>query len=169
MKSSAAAQCIRAINVSCRWGAAEANGCSRYAVNWIFNPLVGRIINRLGERRLMSIEYLCAIAIFFGYAFVQIDWVIVLLYVIDSLTFNFSIAVRTFFQKISFPSDAAPNMAIAQTVNHIPAVTIPAFGGWMWINWGYSSVFLFGVAITLVSLLLAQLVDREIRLKNTQV
>ena len=59
-------------------------------------------------------------------------------------------------------------MAIAQTINHIPAVTIPAIGGWMWTSFGYQSVFLFGAGLTVISLLLAQLVDREIRMKNTQ-
>lgn len=70
-----------------------------YTVNWLFNPLVGRIINRLGERRLMSIEYISAFLIFLGYAFTQNEYILVLLYVLDSLTFNFSIAVRTFFRK----------------------------------------------------------------------
>lgn len=139
-----------------------------YTVNWLFNPMVGKIINRLGERRLMTIEYLSAFVIFLGYAYTRNEYIIVLLYVFDSLTFNFSIAVRTFFQKIAFPEDAAPNMAIAQTINHIPAVTIPALGGWMWTSLGYQSVFLFGAGITVMSLLLAQLVDREIRIKNTQ-
>ena len=139
-----------------------------YAVNWMFNPMVGKIINRLGERRLMTIEYISAFVIFLGYAYTKNEYLIVLLYVFDSLTFNFSIAVRTFFQKIAFPEDAAPNMAIAQTINHIPAVTIPALGGWMWTSWGYQSVFLFGAVLTVMSLLLAQLVDREIRMKNTQ-
>lgn len=139
-----------------------------YTVNWLFNPMVGKIINRLGERRLMTIEYLSAFVIFVGYALTRNEYLIVLLYVFDSLTFNFSIAVRTFFQKIAFPEDAAPNMAIAQTINHIPAVTLPAVGGWMWTVWGYQSVFLFGAALTVMSLLLAQLVDREIRMKNTQ-
>jgi len=139
-----------------------------YTVNWLFNPMVGRIINKLGERRLMTIEYLAAFVIFLGYAYTKNEYLIVLLYVFDSLTFNFSIAVRTFFQKIAFPSDAAQNMAIAQTINHIPAVTIPALGGWMWVSLGYQSVFLFGVVITVISLILAQLVDREIRLKSTQ-
>ena len=139
-----------------------------YTVNWLFNPMVGKIINRLGERRLMTIEYISAFVIFMGYALTKSEYLIVLLYVFDSLTFNFSIAVRTFFQKIAFPEDAAPNMAIAQTINHIPAVTIPAVGGWMWTVWGYQSVFLFGAALTVMSLLLAQLVDREIRMKNTQ-
>ena len=139
-----------------------------YAVNWLFNPLVGKIINRLGERRLMTIEYISAFIIFMGYAWTRNEYLIVLLYVFDSLTFNFSIAVRTFFQKIAFPEDAAPNMAIAQTINHIPAVTIPAIGGWMWTSLGYQSVFLFGAGITVCSLLLAQLVDREIRMKNRE-
>ncbi len=133
-----------------------------YAVNWMFNPMVGKIINRLGERKLMTIEYLAAFIIFMGYALSSNEYLIVVFYVFDSLTFNFSIAVRTFFQKIAFPEDAAPNMAIAQTINHIPAVTIPAVGGWMWTYLGYQSVFLFGAGITVVSLLLAQLVDREI-------
>ena len=139
-----------------------------YTVNWLFNPMVGKIINRLGERRLMTIEYISAFVIFMGYALTKSEYLIVLLYVFDSLTFNFSIDVRTFFQKIAFPEDAAPNMAIAQTINHIPAVTIPAIGGWMWLSWGYQSVFFFGAGITVMSLLLAQLVDREIRMKSTQ-
>lgn len=139
-----------------------------YAVNWMFNPMVGKIINRLGERKLMTIEYLAAFIIFMGYALSSNEYLIVVFYVFDSLTFNFSIAVRTFFQKIAFPEDAAPNMAIAQTINHIPAVTIPAVGGWMWTYLGYQSVFLFGAGITVVSLLLAQLVDREIRRKGME-
>ena len=68
----------------------------------------------------------------------------------------------------AFASDAAPNMAIAQTINHIPAVSIPAVGGWLWVQWGHEAVFLLGAAITLISLILAQFVDREIRLKSTQ-
>lgn len=139
-----------------------------YTVNWLFNPLVGRIINRLGERRLMSIEYVSAFLIFLGYAFTQNEYILVLLYVLDSLTFNFSIAVRTFFQKIAFPEDAAPNMAIAQTINHIPAVSIPAVGGWMWASLGYQSVFLCGAGLTVISFVLAQFVDREICLKGTR-
>ncbi len=139
-----------------------------YAVNWFFNPMVGRIINKLGEARLMTIEYCAALAIFLGYAFSGSGVLIVLLYVFDSLTLNFSIAMRTFFQKIAFPEDAAPNMAIAQTVNHIPAVCIPALGGWMWLELGYRSVFLFGAVLTVISLILVRFVDREIQKKGNR-
>ena len=136
-----------------------------YAVNWVFNPMVGRIINRLGEARLMTIEYSAALLIFLGYAFSGSGTLIVLLYVFDSLTLNFSIAMRTFFQKISFPEDAAPNMAIAQTINHVPAVCIPALGGWMWLELGYQSVFIFGAMLTVISLVLVRFVNGEIQRK----
>lgn len=137
-----------------------------YAVNWMFNPMVGKIINRLGEARLLTIEYSAALVIFLGYAYTGSEVLLVLLYVLDSLTLNFSIAMRTFFQKIARPEDAAPNMAIAQTINHIPAVSIPALGGWMWLAFGYRSVFLFGAVLAGLSLLLVQFIDREIRLKG---
>lgn len=59
-------------------------------------------------------------------------------------------------------------MAIAQTINHIPAVSIPAVGGWMWASLGYQSVFLCGAGLTVISFVLAQFVDREICLKGTR-
>lgn len=39
-----------------------------YAINWFLNPLIGRTINRIGERKLLSIEYSTAILVFTGYA-----------------------------------------------------------------------------------------------------
>ena len=38
-----------------------------YAINWFLNPLIGRTINRIGERKLLSIEYSTAILVFTGY------------------------------------------------------------------------------------------------------
>ena len=85
------------------------------------------------------------------------------MYVLDSLTFNFAIAVRTFFQKIADPSDVAPSMGLAQTINHIAAVTIPPLGGWLWVTFGYALPFYCGMGLTVLSLLLIQFMDKEIR------
>ena len=81
-----------------------------YAINWFLNPLIGRTINRIGERKLLSIEYSTAILVFTGYATTGSAWVAGVLYVIDYIVFNFSIALRTFFQKIAEPQDIAPTM-----------------------------------------------------------
>lgn len=133
-----------------------------YGVNWFFNPLIGRIINIIGERRLLTIEYTAAFFIFLGYAWTDSALLAGALYVLDSLTFNFSIAVRTFFQKIADPSDVAPSMALAQTINHIAAVIIPPLGGWLWIAMGYQLPFYCGMGLTVLSFLLVQFIDKEI-------
>lgn len=133
-----------------------------YAVNWFFNPLIGRIINRIGERRLLTIEYTSAFFIFLGYAWTDSALLAGIMYVLDSLTFNFAIAVRTFFQKIADPSDVAPSMGLAQTINHIAAVLIPPLGGWLWVTFGYQLPFYCGMGLTVLSLLLIQFMDREI-------
>ena len=135
-----------------------------YAINWFLNPLIGRTINRIGERKLLSIEYSTAILVFTGYATTGSAWVAGVLYVIDYIVFNFSIALRTFFQKIAEPQDIAPTMAVAQTINHIAAIFVPALGGWLWVEFGYQIPFFIGAALSGCSLLLVQIIDREIRL-----
>ena len=135
-----------------------------YAINWFLNPLIGRTINRIGERKLLSIEYSTAILVFTGYATTGSAWVAGVLYVIDYIVFNFSIALRTFFQKIAEPQDIAPTMAVAQTINHVAAIFVPALGGWLWVEFGYQIPFFIGAALSGCSLLLVQIIDREIRL-----
>lgn len=49
------------------------------------------------------------------------------------MLFNFSIAIRTYFQKVADPQDIAPSMAMGFTINHIAAVIIPVLGGLTWM------------------------------------
>ncbi|HIW78814.1 MAG TPA: MFS transporter, partial [Candidatus Bilophila faecipullorum] len=112
----------------------------------------------------LSIEYSTALVIFTGYATTGSAWVAGILYILDYIVFNFSIALRTFFQKIAEPQDIAPTMAVAQTINHIAAVFVPVLGGWIWVEFGYQIPFFMGAALTCCSLALVQLIDREIQL-----
>jgi len=125
------------------------------AVNYFASPMIGKAITRFGERKVMSLEYASLIAIFTAYAFVQSKWVVALLYILDYLFFNFSIAVRTYFQKVGDPADIAPSMSVGFTINHIAAVILPAIGGVLWMM-DYRIVFLAGAAMSLMSLLAVQ-------------
>lgn len=137
-----------------------------YAINWFLNPLIGKAINCIGERKLLTIEYTTAIFIFVGYATTESTWLVCILYVIDYIIFNFSIALRTFFQKIGDAQDIAPTMAVGQTINHIVAIFVPAVGGWLWIEYGYHVPFLIGAGLSGLSLVLVQFIDKEIS-RNT--
>ena len=126
-------------------------------INYFLNPLIGKAIIRFGERRVLSLEYFSLIMVFIGYAFVESRSVIAVLYVFDHIFFNFSMGIRTYFQKIGNPKDIAPSMAVGFTINHIAAVIIPAIGGLMWIL-DYRIPFIAGAIMSAVSLLFVQFI-----------
>jgi predicted MFS family arabinose efflux permease len=125
------------------------------SINYFTGPLIGKAIIRFGERRVLSLEYGGLIIVFLSYALTQSPWVAGLLYVVDHLFFNFSIAIQTYFQKIADPKDTAPSMAVGFTINHIAAVLLPAVGGALWMI-DYRIPFVAGAFMSLISLLAAQ-------------
>lgn len=126
-------------------------------VNYFASPLIGKAIIHFGERRVLTLEYGSLLFIFIGYAFVESKWVIAALYILDHIFFNFSIAIRTYFQKVGDPEDIASTMAVGFTINHIAAVIIPAIGGLLWMI-DYRIPFLGAAALSLASLSLTQLI-----------
>ena len=124
-------------------------------INYFLSPAIGRAIIRFGERKVLTLEYTCLVAIFLAYAFTESKWVAGALYILDHIFFNFAMAINTFFQKMGDPGDIAPTMAVGFTINHIAAVFLPAIGGYLWII-DYRIPFVAGAAMALVSLVAVQ-------------
>ena len=129
-------------------------------VNYFLNPLIGKAIIKFGERKVLSTEYASLIMVFVGYAFIESKIIIALLYILDHIFFNFSMGIRTYFQKIGDDKDIAPTMAVGFTINHIAAVVIPAIGGLMWIV-DYRIPFIAGAVMSAISLTLVQFIKTE--------
>ncbi len=129
------------------------------SINFILSPLIGKAIIKFGERRILSIEYSSAIFIFLTYSYVESKYLVAILYVLDSIFYNFVFAIRTFFQKISKPEDIAPSMAVGFTINHIAAVVIPFLGGLLWVV-DYHIPFIIGSFLGLCSLLFVQKIGK---------
>ncbi|MHC1700166.1 MAG: MFS transporter [Humidesulfovibrio sp.] len=126
-------------------------------INVVANPLIGRAINRYGERALLTLEYSVVTVVFVVYAFSDSKLLVSCLYVLDQLVINFAMCVNTYFQKIGEPRDIAPTMAAGFTINHIAAVVIPVIGGALWL-WDARLVFLGGAGLALCSLAAAQFI-----------
>jgi predicted MFS family arabinose efflux permease len=124
------------------------------AINIWLAPRVGRLIHRLGERKALVFEYLGLIGVFTAYAFVEDAALAAGLYVVDHLFFALAIAIKTYFQKIADPKDIAATAGVGFTINHIAAVVIPVFFGYIWL-YSPPAVFLAGTAMAVVSLLLS--------------
>lgn len=135
-----------------------------YLVNLIANifvaPYIGRIIVKVGERRALIFEYVGLIVVFTGYAFVDDHLTAAVLYIVDHLFFAFSMAIKTYFQKIADPKDIASTAGVSFTINHIAAVGIPAAFGFIWLD-NPGGVFLIGAGMAVVSLILALMVPRN--------
>ena len=123
-------------------------------------PLAGRMVERLGERRALIIEYVGLFAVFSAYAVVSNAWIAVALYIVDHALFALAIAQKTYFQKIAIPSDVAATAGVAFSINHVAAVVIPVLFGFLWLYWP-ALVFGAGAAMALVSLGLASFVPRD--------
>jgi len=125
--------------------------------NYYLSPLIGKSIIRFGERKVLSLEYLSLIFIFVAYAVTGSKLIVAFLYILDHIFFNFSIAIRTYFQKVGDPRDVAPSMAVGFTINHIAAVFLPALGGMLWMI-DYRIPFIGGAVMSLVSLIAVQMI-----------
>ncbi len=126
-------------------------------INWFLNPLIGKAINSVGERKLLSLKYTALACIFVAYCVTENSLVVAALYIVEQIFSNFSMAVRSFFQKIADPCDIAPSMAVGSTVNHIIAVILPVVGGMLWMI-DFRIPFAIGVGVALTALAMTQFI-----------
>jgi hypothetical protein len=132
-------------------------------IGYFLNPFLGKAIIRFGERKILSLEYFSLIIIFILYVNIHSKFIVAILYILDHIFFNFSFAIRTFFQKIGEKKDIAPSMAVGFTINHIAAVVIPVIGGILW-SIDYKIAFYFGAFLSAISLGAVQFISGQIRL-----
>ncbi len=130
-------------------------------LNYFAAPLIAKFINKFGERKMLYTEYTSLFFLFLAYAFIDSSWIAVILYVLDNILFNFSIAIKTYFQKVADKRDIASSMAVGFTINHITAVFFPLLGGIFWM-YSFKIPFIAGAVLALVSLFFARMVKGEI-------
>jgi len=124
-------------------------------IGYFVSPLIGKAINKFGERIVLSVEYIAIFIIFCGYAFIENRTAVAGLYILDHIFFGCSIGINTFFQKMAKKEDIAPSMAVGFTINHISAVVIPVIGGLLWmLNWRIP--FLFAMLLSVFSFVFTQ-------------
>lgn len=123
------------------------------AVSTMAAPIIGRWIDRVGERRMLTIYYVALIAVFTGYALIPHVRVLYGLYILDNLLFAFAIAITTYLNGIIRPGDMTPTLTMGTTMNHVAAVVVPVTGGILWNMLGdFRIPFWIGIGLLLLSL-----------------
>ncbi len=123
----------------------------------VMRPLLGEVIDWLGERTVLAADELLLLAVCLTYAFASdllpapIDlWVLYCAYVIDTVLFALRVARTTYLGKIAEdPSDITPTIATGITIDHAVAMSLPVLSGYIWEAFGFRWVFLLAGAIAL--------------------
>ena len=143
-----------------------------FVLNIFFGPVIGLFVKNFGERIALIIEYFGLILIFVAYAGIYLfDFSVAVaccLYVLDHLFFSMGIAQKTYFQKISDAEDITPTTAVAFTINHIAAVFLPLFLGYIWVS-KPEVVFLVAAGLAFLSLSFSFIVPSNPRPNKTTI
>ena len=139
------------------------------ALGIIIQPLVGRMIDRKGERFTLSLEAVLLVFVCAGYAFAERhlvpQWALICVatcFLLDQTLMSFNIARATYMKKIALePSHVTPTLTMAVSIDHIFSISIAILGGLVWRHFGYQSVFFAGMFIAIIDYLVV------LRMRNT--
>lgn len=128
----------------------------------VIRPLLGEVIDWLGERTVLAVDELLLLAVCLLYAFASdilpAPWDLYLLYgayVADNVLFALRVARTTYLQKIAEdPADITPTISMGITIDHAVAMSLPIFSGYVWEVWGFRWVFLLAGAVALAGFFL---------------
>jgi MFS family permease len=132
------------------------------AVGWFTSPAVGRLIDRVGERRVLVFYYSFMTVCFVGYAFIRSKFLLYGVFLLDSSFFVFAMALTTYIGRLTPPNEKTMTLSTGVAVNHIASVTMPLVGGLAWKYIGYQWTFLIGSAAAVAAIIVATRIPQRI-------
>jgi predicted MFS family arabinose efflux permease len=129
----------------------------------LFQPLLGRMIDRFGERLVLRSEAVILVIICIGYGFSKnlfpgtMAFIIVCgCFLIDQMIFSVGMARATYIKKIAKePEHVQSTLTAGVTIDHIFSISSALLGGVIWNLWGFQYVFLFGAILAIVNFFVA--------------
>lgn len=126
----------------------------------LFQPVLGRAIDRLGERRVLMADAVVTFLVCVGYAcahWLGTPWLALGMlcscFVLDQLFMGTGMARDIYLSKIAVRrEDVSPTLSMGVTINHVVSMSIPTLGGLIWVWYGHEWVFFAAAALALVML-----------------
>lgn len=125
------------------------------------SPIAGRLIDRLGERPILTFGYVVMLGTFIGFALWHDARAAATLYIIYNVVLVAEVGVNTYLKKVAAPEDVRPSLATGVTTMHVPALIVPILGGVLWNAFGFEIPFLVGAGFIGASLIATQLLPRR--------
>jgi len=130
-------------------------------IGTLSSAAVGRLIDRIGERRVLVFYFASLTCFFVGYALIGIPWILYLLFIADSSFFVLGMALNTYVNRLVPDAERTPTLSMGVAMNHAAAVTMPLVGGALWVTLGHQWTFLAGALAAGLSVIVALRVPRH--------
>jgi len=135
-------------------------------INVFFRPWLGGLIDRKGERFVLTLEAFLLFLACLGFAFSRLIFpenvaliIVSCCYVIDNLFSGAGMARTTYVKRLSDDaSEVSATLALGISFDHVISMSMPTFAGILWatnIGTGYVYVFCGGLVISVLNLLLS--------------
>lgn len=129
----------------------------------LFQPILGKAIDRLGERVILSAEAVLLVFVCFGYGFSrsifseEVAFLITCVcFLLDQVLMSVSMARSTYMKKIALqPADIQPALSASISIDHVFSIGVALLGGVIWNKFGFQYVFLLGVFIAIINFFVA--------------
>lgn len=125
----------------------------------LFQPLLGQMIDRFGEKVVLATEAVLLVFVCFGYGFAR-SWlpeataflVVCACYLLDNMLMSVGMARSTYLKKIALePTDIQPALTAGVTIDHVFSISVALLGGVIWSTFGFQYVFLLGTVIAAIN------------------
>lgn len=120
-------------------------------VNFLTARRLGRLIDRYGERYVLTISYVALALCFVGYATVHQAWFLSAMLVFMNLLTTLSIGLSTYVNRIAPAEELSPTLSAGVSVNHITSVGMSLLAGSLLRSLGYENLCWGAVIIIMLS------------------
>ena len=120
-------------------------------VNFLAAPLLGHLLDRLGERLTLSISYVLLALCFVGYATVHNAWFLGAMLIGINLLVMLSMGLSTYVHRLAPPEELTPTLSTGVSINHITSVSMSLLAGTLLKLVGYENLCWGAAAIILLS------------------
>ena len=109
-------------------------------VNFLVAPLLGRLLDTLGERLTLSASYVLLALCFVGYATVHHAWFLSAMLIGIRLLVTLRIGLSTYVNRIAPPDELTATLSAGVSINHITSVTMSLLAGSLLGMFGYEAL-----------------------------
>ena len=140
-----------------------------------FIPFVGKLIDRMGSRKVMLIEAMGFVVIYIVYGLLS-KWVnenvvvitgiglflIYLLNILDRMTSQFYIVRSIYMKSIAITEeDVTPSLSTGMALDHVLSIIFAVICGGVWDKWGPEYVFVIAAILSIANFIAAYGIKKD--------